>query len=332
MSEVNPAPTAEPTLALYPEPGAPEPEKTPDVPEASQDAVQADTPDPAPETGKEPEAQAAAPDGAEPEQSGEEDEGEVVSTFAELMEAKELDPEWVDTLTVPVKVNGEAGEVTIKDLVSSYRMNQAAEERLEKVKAQAKQANEEIAAKTEEFNRNLGVAAKLMTKAEQAITIEEESIEGLREDDPAEYAARKADFADRRKALDDAKREAGEEINRDVEQRVQEQQQLQQQILQEESESLLKALPDWQDSEKAKVEKSKIAEYLVSQGFTQEEVSAAADHRYILVARKAMLHDAMSNNAPRKKVVKPLKVLKPGGKPETTQKPAETDRATLLYG
>lgn len=331
MSEVNPEPTDN-AGTLYPQPDLLDTAQVePSAPEPSPEPVQADPDAAAPDAEKEPDAHVAAPDGAEPAKS-EEDEGEPVATFAELMEAKELDSEWVETLTIPVKVNGEDGEVAIKDLVASYRMNQAAEERLEKVKVQAKTANEEIAKQTESLNTQLAAAARLMSRAEAAIAADEDSIdENLKEDDPAEYLLKKAEIKERRDGIEAAKREVTEEITLEAQQRAELMQEQHQQYVELESAQLLEKIPEWKDEEKAKAEKPKIAEYLIAQGFPQEEVMAVADHRLILVARKAMLHDAMSNNAPLKKVVKTPKVMKPGVKAETN-KTQPTDRASILYG
>ena len=49
-----------------------------------------------------------------------EPEGEAIGSLPELIEHYELDPEWANTLKVPVKVDGQASEATLADLVANY--------------------------------------------------------------------------------------------------------------------------------------------------------------------------------------------------------------------
>ena len=100
------------------------------------------------------------------------------------------------------------------------------------------------------------------------------------------------------------------------------------QYLQQEQQRLLDALPEWKDPEKAKAEKQSIATYLMDAGFSKEDISAATDHRMILMARKAMLYDKGQNKAElvAKKITTIPKVVKPGAKPT----PEQAQRNKLL--
>jgi len=101
----------------------------------------------------------------------------------------------------------------------------------------------------------------------------------------------------------------------------------QQEHLANEGQKLQDSLPEWSDPEVAKAEKKQIAEYLVSNGYSQDELTAASDHRAIIMARKAMLFDSQQtgNNAIKKRVAKIPKVLKPG----TTKSPEKSNQQKL---
>ena len=74
------------------------------------------------------------------------------------------------------------------------------------------------------------------------------------------------------------------------------------------------------DSEKAMAEKTKLVGYLTREGFAQNDVLGASDHRLIVMARKAMLFDELqvSSKAAMKKVAALPKVMKPGAsKPQS---------------
>ena len=85
-------------------------------------------------------------------------------------------------------------------------------------------------------------------------------------------------------------------------------------FLQQQQEELLAKLPDWRDEAKAKAEKTALREYLLSQGYKEQDVAAVADHKAVLMARKAMLYDQMiaKANAAAKKVASVPRIEKPG--------------------
>jgi len=82
-----------------------------------------------------------------------------ISSFSELIEHYELDPDWATTLRVPVKIDGQTSEATMADLVASYQIKEAATHRLEEAKAKAKQIVEDAAAKA--TNRSADRQAEL---------------------------------------------------------------------------------------------------------------------------------------------------------------------------
>lgn len=272
---------------------------------------------PEPEASNDAPVEDEEPEAADPvdEPDGDEPDGVPISSMQELIESNEWDPEWADGLKETIKVDGEAREVTRAELKKSYQMNQAADKRLTEAKSKAKAINQELAEKSEEVQGQLVVAAKLVGDAEALFDQDVKGVdwEKLREDDPAEYAAQKNDFTERRARIDQRKSEILVEARKITEKQSEETQKMREQMLAAESAALLEKLPEWNDPEKAKAEQASMSEYLLAQGFSKQDVAEASDHRLILLARKAMLFDDVANSdVAKKKVAKVPKVLKPG--------------------
>ncbi|WP_156328105.1 MULTISPECIES: hypothetical protein [unclassified Massilia] len=78
--------------------------------------------------------------------------------------------------------------------------------------------------------------------------------------------------------------------------------------------ALLDKLPEWKDPAKAEAEAAKIQKFLADQGFKPEEMQFN-DHRGVLLARKAMLYDALmarAQNTQSKVAAAPPKVARTG--------------------
>ena len=284
------------------------------------------------------EQQAEQPEGDDkpPEKPVEEEEGEAVSTLPELIEAEQWDPEWLDSLKVPVKVDGETAETTFKELVASYQMNLAADKRLEEVKAKSKAATEEMARGQSEINTHLGVLGELIEANVRAMDAEFAAIDwaDLERNDPAQFSMLKVKRQEREDGIEKIKNEAAGKIRDAAEQRQREMQQDHQRVLQSEQAALLEQVPEWQDPEKAKAGREEIIGDLLARGFSREDAMGVSDHRLVLLARDAFMYRKTKAvaDAPGKKVVKVPKVIKPGSKLAVETKSEPKDRAEILYG
>jgi hypothetical protein len=103
-------------------------------------------------------------------------------------------------------------------------------------------------------------------------------------------------------------------------------------FVQQEYARLVDALPEWND--KDSTIKKDIQEYATSVGFRPEEISQLADHRSVLVIKKAMEFDKLTKKvAPKKKAVKKVpKVQKSGrgnSKEDAANEVAKKKRARL---
>ena len=65
------------------------------------------------------------------------------------------------------------------------------------------------------------------------------------------------------------------------------------QFLESEKERLSSAIPEWRDSKAQQAEQKLIADTLRTTGYSPEEIGSVADHRAVVLARKAALYDQM---------------------------------------
>jgi hypothetical protein len=84
---------------------------------------------------------------------------------------------------------------------------------------------------------------------------------------------------------------------------------------QSQQQALLAKLPEWKDGAKAKEEAGKIQQYLTSQEFSAQDIGQLEDHRFIVMARKAMMYDGLMERvgkATKTVAAAPVKVERPG--------------------
>lgn len=246
-----------------------------------------------------------------------------ISSIDELAKHYELDPEWLETVKIPVKINHESSEVPLSELKKSYQIQAAAQQRLDEAKATSRAETAIINEKREKLTAEYNVVANLVQKAEGVLLKDYQSInwQQLRTQDPAEFSARQTEFVQRQAEINNLKQSALQSYQTTQAATEKEVQAIKQQALVEETGKLLERIPEWKDQDKYKAEGKEIAEYLVLNGLTKEEVANATDHRLIVIARKAMLFDRGQNkvDVAKKKVLTIPKVLKPGSPKSTEQ-------------
>jgi hypothetical protein len=131
----------------------------------------------------------------------------------------------------------------------------------------------------------------------------------LRNEDPGVFAATYAAWDQHQKRIASVRQEKAR-----VQQQVQADQVKQlQEHLKGEAEKLIEAIPEWKVPEKAQADKSEIAEYARSQGYSDDEMNSVMDHRVIKILRDAMLFRKSQQKKPViEKRIETAKVLAPG--------------------
>lgn len=290
---------------------------------------------PSEETANEPES-SEAPQEAAPEEGSEEQVEEVeITTVEELAEHFQIDPEWIQNLKITQKVNGQPVEFSIAEALATHRKVAAADSYLAEAKQKAKAIEEEARQKEQAVVSTLASFSKLVESVEAELDKDIKNIDWnrLREDDPAEYAAKKADIKERRERLDKMKQEAEASYQELLRQAAEAQERLREERLPQERQIFLERVPDWNPQER-----DELVKYLSEEGFSEQDIQVAAfNGRLLALAVKAMRYDKAKtrSEAAKKKVVKIPKVMKPGSKSKPTPKAngvEKQDAVSILYG
>lgn len=254
------------------------------------------------------------PAAKEPVEGSEEHPEQPAEPELEAEQEQEAEPgeQEEEPQTFTVKIDGKEVQVPLSELLNGYQRQsdytkktmEAAEQRktADAALQQAQQERQEYHSKLERM------AAQLEGALEQQSQIDWNA---LIESDPVEYLKQQQLFQ-QRQALYQQNMQERQKL---AHQFQNEQAQAHQSYLAEQQDNLLAKLPDWKDDAKAAAEKAAISKFLQEQGFESEDISSIADHRHVIVARKAMLYDQLmaKANVQAKKVQEaPQRVVKPG--------------------
>jgi hypothetical protein len=261
----------------------------------------------------------AEPEKKEQEAPVEGEQPEPDAVDPDEQESEVSDEEQPELITI--KVDGKEVQVTLDELKNGYQRQADYTKKTMEVSDQRKQAETEIAKVREEREAyaNKLQEADVLLRSQLG---EQQNInwQQLLESDPVEYLKQQHLFQERQAALQRTHQEYQQ-----LSQLTQaEQSKARDAFIAEQQEHLLAKLPEWKDEAKAKEGKAALREYLASQEFNNDELASLADHRQVILARKAMLYDQMMSKAQAaaKKVENlPQKVLRTGnGNSQNTDK------------
>ncbi|MBA4363600.1 MAG: hypothetical protein C0411_23135 [Pseudomonas sp.] len=209
-------------------------------------------------------------------------------------------------------MDGKEVQVPLSELLNGYQRQSDYTKKTMEASQQRKEADavvQQAQQERQEYHSKLErMAAQLEGALEQQSQIDWNA---LIESDPVEYLKQQQLFQQRQALY----QQNAQERQKLIQQHQTEQAQAHQSYLAEQQDNLLAKLPDWKDDAKAAAEKAAISEFLQKQGFEAEDISSIADHRHVIVARKAMLYDQLmaKANVQAKKVQEaPQRVVKPG--------------------
>jgi hypothetical protein len=268
------------------------------------------------------ELSALIPDEAD-EGEDETDAGQQGGTQTQPVQAQAEDP---NEPTFTLKVDGEERVVKQSDLLASAQKYLAGDKRLEEAAKLRKEVEPERAAVLAE-RQQLGQALQHYTaQLTTVLQATQPNREQLAAENPGEYVRQRHAWEQKLGELQRA-----QEAQAILTQRQQQDQMKAAQARgAEEQEKLLTVLPEWKDPAKAKTEAAAVDGYLKAQGFTDDERNGIADHRVVVITRKAMLYDELMKSqgtaAQRVKNVPP-RAERPGVSTQTTQASADRSKA-----
>lgn len=283
-----------------------EPEQAKPEQEVKQEVKQQETP--------EQETQEASSEPQEAETEEEQIQFETLSQFADALDMPFDD--FLGNIKTTIKVAGAERDVTLSELRDGYQMEADYRRKTSELAEKRKEFDAEREHLTNELNTQFKEAQNLTGLLEQSLLAEFQAVDwnGLRQSDPAEFAARKQEFNDRHAQIQQARNQINDEIRKQYTEQQDEQKEKYKQILEGEKEKLIDAIPDFGNEEKAKALTANISDYLKAQGFNDGEIDQIYDHRHLLVIRDAMAYRELKTRQPevKNKVVNAPKLQKPG--------------------
>ena len=247
------------------------------------------------------------------EEAPEEEEGQAEEeTEEEVAEEEEYEVVAEEDLKYTVKVDGEELEVGIDELKNGYQ-RQADYTRKSQALAEQRKETESIQSERMQLEQERQMYANglQMLQEQQSAKLKPfESVdwEALKAEDPYQYMIKKDEYRDAQERVTNIQQQQ----NLVQQEQAQQVQQARAHFVQQEYSKLVEALPEWNDKESTV--KKDVQEYAKSVGFLPEEINQLADHRSVLIIKKAMEYDKLTTKvAPKKKAVKKVpKVQKSG--------------------
>jgi len=221
-----------------------------------------------------------------------------------------------DGIRFRAKIGNETEDVTLDQLINAYQGDKVLTNRSKEV-AKIEQAQKEhlndLANKTNQFAQQSAAVLEAL-KDVFVSPYSEAEMKTLREDDPAEYAARKQEIAEREKQFSNLVNQAVTTSQSSQQVQSEEYQRQYAEYLQNEHQRTLEAIPNWKSVE------GDVAKYVTdSLGFTADEIKQIADNRLLKAFYQSMQYEKGQTGAKTKLVKKVPKVLKGGNRPSKDQ-------------
>lgn len=259
---------------------------------------------------------------SEQSDDGETDEEDEELSYLEQLAAKAgLEVDDLLNLKTRVKVNGEEQEVTLNDLRSRHMMESDYRRKTSELAEQRRAFDAEQEGKAKQLAEQLQQAQKLSEVMESQLLKEYNAVNWaeLRQYDPGEFAAKQTEFNNRYNEIQRIKGQAVADLEAQQKTQAEKVQEQRKAFAQKQSELIAAEFSDFADPVKKPVFIAKTAEYLKSEGFTDQDIgdigTETPDVRLMRVIQKAMKYDALQKQAKpeaRRKVENAPKMQKPG--------------------
>jgi len=247
-----------------------------------------------------------------PEGQVEEEVEEEVSAESEESEEEEFEVVAEEDLKYTIKVDGKEYEVGIDELKSGYQ-RQADYTRKSQALAEQRKETEQIQSERQQLGQERQMYANglQMLREQQTAKLQDFDTvdwETLKQEDPYAYMIKKDEYRDAQERVNNVAQQQQQVQN----EQMQQAQQAKTHFIRQEYTRLVEALPEWEN--KDSTIKEDVRKYAAEVGFLPDEINQLADHRSVLVIKKAMEFDKLTKKvAPKKKAVKKVpKVQKAG--------------------
>ena len=267
------------------------------------------------------------PEEAEVEAEDTEIEAESEEVEAVEEESEEAEQEPDGTEYHRVKLDGTDFEVTLDEALAGYQRQQDYTKKTQALAEEKKQVQaEQEAAKQDRlrYQQNL----EHLVQQQQSQQPVEPDWDQLYEADPLEWMKQKENFR--------SQKEQNLELQQQHFQMQQQQQQEQQEQmkvhLSQQHQTLMDAIPEWQDPKVMQQEKAQIRDYAVNTlGYSVEEVSQVYDARAVQALRHGMIASGLKGKGKvkLKPIVPAIRSVSPGSAPEQPRKQTSVHKAKI---
>jgi hypothetical protein len=259
---------------------------------------------------------AEMPDGQEEEYEAQADNSPVEGSESDLDDEDDDDGDQYGSLDLSTTIEVDGEEITIEELRSGHlrqkdytRKTQELAENRKAMEAQYQEIERERA----EYAQLLpAMAERIQQAAEQ-----EPDWDTLYDTDPVMAAKAERQWRKEQEARTAQLQAVQAEQQRMQQIAAQKQQQMQQSYLEQQRHILPDIIPEWRDKKVAATEATQIRDFLLGEGFSEQDVSGMSNATLVKLARKAMLYDRGETraNEVKAKPKKPrAKILKSGSR------------------
>jgi hypothetical protein len=231
------------------------------------------------------------------------DDDQLAALAAELgLESDKLVLSEDGDILINLKVNGKNEQIDLKEAIAGTQFSKANDEKARTLAEERKTFESErqqvAGAYQQQLQQIQGLGEMLQNKLTQEFTGVD--WDRLRVTDPAEWAAKQQEFAQRNQELQQAGQMLGQQMKAHQDQAAQVEAQERQGILQHERQLMIDSNPGWGDETKMKGDLEEIVEYAQTVGFSSEELQDVIYSRHVNVLKKAMLYDKGQTVASKK--------------------------------
>ena len=234
-------------------------------------------------------------------------------------------------LRIRTKIDGELGDVSMADLRKGYQKDSSLTRRQQKQEQALEQERQAIQQEKDQIASQAQIVTQLAQQefAELQRSAQSPELAELRTNDPAEYAARVAEMQQKGQHIQAKWQSAQQALQQQQQNQQAKQMEWLRNVAVQEHNKLRGAL-GWDSDEVAEQGGRAIREYLVSSGYSDQELERFIDSRAAVIADKARRYDELvARSAKAKEKVKKVseeRVSAPGAQPKTG---ARTNMATL---
>ena len=264
-----------------------------------------------------------------PEEAEVEAEDPEIEAETEEVEADEEESEEAESQPQyhQVKLDGELYEITTEEALAGYQRQQDYTKKTQAIAEGKKQLQaEQEAAKQERLQYQQRV--EHLVQQQQAQQPVEPDWDQLYEADPLEWMKQKENFRSQK----EQNLELQQEQFRIRQQQEYEQQEQMKVHLSQQHQTLMDAIPEWQDPKVMQQEKAQIRQYAVDTlGYSAEEISQVYDARAVQALRHGMIASGLKGKGKVKlKPASPaIRSVSPGSAPEQPRKQTSVHKAKI---